>query len=83
MPNRQQFVLSPILFKSLLLAIVLLCFHVIESLIEGVWCGRTVIESIPRFGGGVIEGIFSVGVIACVGLFPFFAPRDESAIGER
>jgi hypothetical protein len=70
----------PILLKSLLFGIVLIGFHVIEDVIEGLWHGKTAIESIPNFGGGGLEGILSVGAIAFVGLIPFFALREISRV---
>jgi hypothetical protein len=63
----------PILFKSAAFAIVFICVHIAEKVIEGVWNGKTVLESIPTIGGGSLKGIVSAGVIVSFALIPFFA----------
>jgi hypothetical protein len=74
----------PILFKSMVFAIVLICFHIVEHVIAGVWEGRTIIQSIPSIGGGGLIGILAVGMIMFVALIPFFAFKEISrAVGER
>ena len=74
----------PILYKSVLFAIVFLCFDVIEEVLVGVVQGKTIFASVPSIGGGSASGIISVGVIIAVALIPFFAFREVGrAIGER
>ncbi|HEY6281984.1 MAG TPA: hypothetical protein VIW72_09395 [Burkholderiales bacterium] len=74
----------PILFKSMVFAIVLICFHIVEHVIVGVWDGKAIIQSIPGIGGGGLKGILAVGMIMFVALIPFFAFKEISrAVGER
>lgn len=70
----------PILLKSLLFAIVLICFHIVESAIEGLWHGKAILESISGIGGGGIKGLLSLGIIMFVALIPFFAFREISRV---
>jgi len=73
----------PILYKSILFAIVFLCFYVVEEVLVGVMKGKTIPASMPSIGGGSFDGIISVGVIVAVALIPFFAFREVGrAIGE-
>jgi hypothetical protein len=74
----------PILYKSVLFAIVFICFDVIEEVIVGVVKGKTIVEGLPRIGGGGLIGIILVGTIIAVALIPFFAYRGIGrVIGER
>jgi hypothetical protein len=70
----------PVLFKSLLFAIVFICFHVVEHVIVGLWYGKAILQSMPGFGGGGIEGVFLVGVLMSVALIPFFAFTEISRV---
>jgi hypothetical protein len=72
--------LYPILLKSLLFALVLMGFHILESTVEGLWHGKTVLESVSGIGGGGIKGILSVGIIMFITLIPFFAFREISRV---
>ena len=74
----------PILFKSLVFAVVFICFHIVENVIVGAWGGKTIAESIPSIGGGGLKGVLSVGVIVSFGLIPFFAFKEVGrVIGEK
>jgi len=66
----------PILHKCFIFTLVLLCFHIIESLLVGLWHGNTAANSLPAMGGGNLKGILSVGVVCFVVLLPFFAFRE-------
>jgi len=70
----------PILLKSIVFAIVLICFHILENVIVGMWHGMTMVQSIPGVGGGGLKGVFSVGAILAVALVPFFAFREISRV---
>ena len=67
--------ICPILLSSLLFGILLIFFRIIEQMIDGLWNGHTMAESIPSFGGGGLTGIIMVGTIISVTLIPFFALR--------
>ncbi len=74
----------PILFKSLVFAIVFICFHIVENVVVGVWGGKTIAESVPSIGGGGLKGVLSVGAIVSFGLIPYFAFKEVGrVIGEN
>lgn len=68
---------SPLIYsvviKSVLFAVLFICFHVLEHVIVGLWRGQPILGSIPELGGGGILGVFSVGIILAFALIPFFA----------
>jgi hypothetical protein len=63
----------PVLIKSVLFAVVFICFRVVEDMLVGWWEGKARAASVPSFGGGGIVGILSVGIILSFALIPFFA----------
>lgn len=74
----------PIIFKSAVFAVLLICFHIVEETLTGVLHGKTPFQSIPSIGGGTLQGILMVGIIMFVALMPFFAFRElDRAIGTR
>jgi len=66
----------PIVFKSATYSIILISFYLLEEVTLGVWHGKTVVQSIPAFGGGSVNGILIVGIIMFVVLMPFFSLRE-------
>jgi uncharacterized protein (DUF1810 family) len=66
----------PIMFKSVIFAVILMCFHIIEETLIGVLRGKPFSQSIPKIGGGTLQGILMVGIIMFVVLTPFFAFRE-------
>jgi hypothetical protein len=70
----------PVLHKSLLFAIIFICFNVAEEIIIGLFKGQTVAESIPRIGGGSPLGLVIASLIITVALIPFFAFREMSRV---
>lgn len=72
---RRRPLIYPILFESLLLTVMFICFHVLEHLVVGLVEKQTVAESIPAIGGGGLAGVVCVAVILFVALTPFFAFR--------
>ncbi|MGH6845967.1 MAG: DUF1810 domain-containing protein [Methylocella sp.] len=72
----------PIMFKSAVFAVILMCFHIIEEMLIRLWHGKTLSQGIPNIGGGTLQGILMVGIIMFVVLMPFFAFRElDRAIG--
>jgi uncharacterized protein (DUF1810 family) len=72
----------PIMFKSAVFAVILMCFHLIEETLIGILHGKMLSQSIPNIGGGTLQGILMVGIIMFVVLMPFFAFRElDRAIG--
>jgi hypothetical protein len=50
----------------------LVCFNVVEEVIVGLIHGKSIAASIPQLGGGGLEGMILVGIMAFVVLLPFF-----------
>lgn len=65
----------PILYRSFIFSLVLIGFHIIESIGVGLWHGRTIAESLPPFLGWNPRGLLAVSVMCFVLLLPFFAFR--------
>jgi hypothetical protein len=66
----------PILYKSAVFSLILVAFHLLEEVLEGMWHGKSVADSITALGGGSLQGILVIGVIMFVVLMPFFALRE-------
>jgi len=66
----------PVLHKCLVFTVVLICFYIVESVLAGVWHGRTVANSLPPQGDRSIKNILSVGILCFVMLLPFFGFRE-------
>jgi len=78
----QRALIWGIVRKAGLLALVLIGAYTVERLLVGLWKGNTVLESLPRIGGGSLADFLSVGVILFVALMPFFAfKRIDRALG--
>jgi hypothetical protein len=73
---RRRPLIYPILFESLVLTVMFICFHVAEHLVVGLVERETVAESVPAIGGGGLAGVVCVAVILFVALIPFFAFRN-------
>jgi len=74
----------PILHKSFIFTLILIGFHIVETMLVGLWHGKMLAESLPVMGGGSIQGILSVGTVCFVVLLPFFAFREIGrVIGHR
>jgi hypothetical protein len=69
-----------ILLKSFLFSVTLICFHVLERVLIGMWGGKPVAQSISEIGVDKLEGIVSLGIIATVALIPFFILREISRV---
>lgn len=86
-PFEHKPLIYTILFKSLIFAILLFVFRVIEELLIGLWRGRSVYDTLfidhPRFDqGNALYAIAMVCTIMFVALIPFFAYREvEDALG--
>jgi hypothetical protein len=69
-----------IVFKSILFAAALICFHIIEHVIIGMWQGLTIAESIAEVGANKLREIVSFGIIGTVLLAPFFILSEVSRV---
>jgi hypothetical protein len=73
-----------ILFKSLLFGITLICFHILEHVLIGMWHGNSAAQSIAAVGANNLPGIISIGAVTTVALVPFFILREIGrVIGEE
>ncbi len=80
---RKRPLIYPILYESLLLTVLFLVAHTIEKTIEGLFRGKTFVDSLPVMGGGGLVGFLSITVILFIALMPFFGLRNLSlAMGE-
>ena len=77
---RRRAPIFPVLHKSLLFAIIFICFNFAESIVVGWWKGKTIGESIHRIGGGSVGEMILGALIIAVALVPFFAFRELSRL---
>jgi hypothetical protein len=70
----------PILHKSLVFSVVLIAFHLIESIAVGAWHGHTIADSVPPFLGWDPKGLLAVGITCFVLLLPFFGFREIARV---
>ena len=73
----------PILYKCFVFSIVLICFHVMETVAVGVWHGNTIIDSVPPLLGWNPKGLLAVGFTCFVLLLPFFGFREIARVMGR
>ena len=72
----------PILTKSFVLSVIFILFNMAETIITGMWKGKTLAESMPTIGSGSPLEIFITAMILAVALIPFFAFRElNRAVG--
>jgi len=71
-----------IVAKAVAFAIVFLIVHFVESVLVGIWRGKTVSESLPRIGDGSTIALISVAILLAFALIPFFAFKEaDRALG--
>jgi hypothetical protein len=81
---RSKRLIWTILYEALICTILFLLFHVLESVIVGLFHGKTVEASVPVFGGGGDAGLIIITLMAFVSLLPFFAFKNVSrALGDK
>jgi hypothetical protein len=81
---KERPLIYPIVYKSIVFAVVFICFHIIEEYVIGVFKGKSIMESVASIGGGSLSGILAVAAIITLALSPFFAFRELGrVIGER
>jgi hypothetical protein len=81
---KERGLIYPIIYKSILFAIVFICFHVLEESVKAIFKGGSISESVSSVGGGDLPGILSLAAIMTLALSPFFAFRELGrVIGER
>jgi hypothetical protein len=70
----------PILYKCFVFSVVLISFHIVESIAMGLWHGETIVESLPPFLGWNPKGLLAIGVMCFVLLLPFFGFREVARV---
>ena len=73
----------PILHKCFVFTVLLISFHIIESVVVGAWRGDTIRNSIPPMLGWNPKGLLAVGVMCFVLLLPFFGFREIARVMGR
>jgi len=66
----------PILYKSLIFSLLLVCFSLVEEIAVGFLKGRPIGESLARVAGGSLVAICLIAVILFFVLMPLFALRE-------
>jgi hypothetical protein len=70
----------PIIYKSLVFCVILMCFYIIEEMLLGMWHGKTIAASFPAIGGGGWKGMMVIGSIFLNAMIPFFAYRELARV---
>jgi hypothetical protein len=73
----------PILYKCFVFTLVLIAFHIVESVVVGLLHGNTIANSLPPMLGWSPRGLLAVGIICFVLLLPFFGFREISRVMGR
>jgi hypothetical protein len=71
---------QPILYKSAVFSLVLICFQIVEEVLMGKFHGKTISQSIPPLGGGGVEGFVLWGMLCFISLIPLFTFREISRV---
>lgn len=69
-----------IFLKSVLFGLTLICFHIVEHVLVGLWDGKSIALSVAEVDADKMLGIASLGTIATVALVPFFILREISRV---
>ena len=77
---KEQPLIYATLFKSVVFAIVLGCFKILEESAIGLYHGLSFRESITAIAGGTLTGILTVTAIMAVLLIPFFGFTELSTV---
>ena len=62
----------PTFLKSVLFAVVLACFKIVEDFLVGKLHGKSFQETITDFAGDTWKGVVMLSALVCVMLVPFF-----------
>jgi hypothetical protein len=69
-----------ILHKCLIFTVVLIAFHIVESVLLGVWHGNSIVESLPPIFSKSVRGVLAVSIMCFVVLVPFFGFREITRV---
>ena len=70
---RRRPLIFPIIQESMFLAVLFICFHIVEHVVIGWFKGEALAASVPHIGGGGFIGLACVAAILFIVLLPFFA----------
>ena len=70
---RRRPLIYSILYESLFLTALFICFHVVEHIVIGRFKGEALAASVPHIVGGGLAGLACVAAILFIALIPFFA----------
>ena len=73
----------PVLHKCFVFTLLLISFHIVESVAVGVWRGNTIANSLPPVLGWNPRGLLAIGVMCFVLLLPFFGFREVARVMGR
>jgi hypothetical protein len=77
---RKKPLVYPVLHKSIVMSVMFILFNMAETIIHGLWKGKSLAESMPKIGGGSPAELVVTGIILAVALVPFFAFREVSRV---
>jgi len=69
-----------ILHKCLIFTLVLIAFHIVESMLVGMWHGNSMVESLPPIFSKSVRGVLAVSIMCFVVLVPFFGFREITRV---
>jgi hypothetical protein len=73
----------PILYRSVIFAVVFIAFRVVENSIRSILRGGTLLESLPHWGERPLLRAVSIGVLMTLTLIPYFAFKEiDRALGK-
>jgi hypothetical protein len=73
----------PVLYRCFVFTLLLITFHIVESVVVGVWRGYTIANSFPPVLGWNPKGLLVVGIMCFVVLLPFFGFREIARVMGR
>ena len=77
---RKKPLVYPVLHKSIVLSVMFILFNMAETIVSGLWKGKSLAESMPKMGDGSPAELVVTGIILTVALIPFFAFRELSRV---
>ncbi len=80
---RNKPLIYPVLHKCFVFTLLLISFHIVESVVVGIWRGNTFANSFPPMLGWNPKGLLAVGVMCFVLLLPFFGFREIAQVMGR
>jgi len=70
----------PILYKSFIFTAVLICFHIAENVLVGLWHGNTIANSFAAMFARGLKDVLSVGIMGFMVLLPFFGFTEIAGV---